>query len=401
MTARLREALATMPVVVLTGMRQVGKSTLLEHEAHVSGRRVVTLDDFAQLEAARRDPDGFVGGDVPLAIDEAQRCPELLLAIKRRVDRERRPGQFLLSGSANFALLSTVTESLAGRALWLVLWPFTRREVGATTATEPFLLGFFRRPRVDRAADARRPLAASEVLAGGLPPVALGDAPRPTLWLRGYEQTYLERDVRALAQVADLIAFRRLLQLAATRTGQVLNASALAREAQLSAATAVRYLGVLETSYALWRLAPYLRSRTSRLVKSAKVYLTDAGLACHLNGIASAEVLSEDPLRGAVYETYVAQNLAGLLEARWPEARLAFWHVQGRHEVDFVIEAERECLAIEVKAGARWADGDLAGLRAFLATTPRCRAAVLAYNGTAAVRLGERLFAVPLATLLA
>ena len=394
----LARALATMPVVVVTGMRQVGKSTLLRRDPACAGRRYLSLDDFSTLEAAKRDPDGLLAGEEPMIIDEAQRCPELLPAIKRSVDRHRRPGRFLLSGSASFDLLHGVVESLAGRAIYLSLSPFTRREIAGETGREPFLVRFARQPAlVSSAARAPASPGRDEVLLGGMPSVLLGEAAEPRLWFTGFEQTYLERDVRNLAQVADLVAFRRLLGLVALRTGQVLNVSALARDAKLTVATTGRYLGLLEASFVLRRIDPFLGNRASRLIKSPKVYLADSGVAAHLVG--GGESVPELFL-GALLETYVAQNLLGLLEARWPEARLYFWNVQGRHEVDFVVEAGRTVLAIEVKAGARWQDHDLAGLRAFLAITPDCRAAVLAHGGKDFVSLGGKLWAIPLGLLL-
>jgi predicted AAA+ superfamily ATPase len=162
-----------------------------------------------------------------------------------------------------------------------------------------------------------------------------------------------------------------------------------------------RYLSVLEASFVVSRTPPFLASRTTRLIKSPKLYLADSGLAASLVGVVDAERLSDDPLRGALLETYVAQNLRGLLESEWPEAGLTFWHVQGRHEVDFVVEVGRETLAIEVTAASRWRDRDLSGLRTFLARTPRCRAAVLAYGGAHTVRLDDRLWAMPMNQALA
>lgn len=394
----LLAALADLPVVVLTGMRQTGKSTLLTSTKSLSGRRYATLDDFAQLEAARADPEGFLAGDEPLTIDEVQRAPELLVAVKRAVDRDRRPGRFLLSGSANLSLLKGVSESLAGRAVYLTLRPFSLRELRRRTDAPAFLPAFFAEPRLPRGT--ATPLRPEDVLAGGLPPVALGQVSDRALWFRGFVQTYLERDVRDLAQVADLAAFRRFLQLAALRTGQVLNASELGRDAQQSATTASRWLGLMETSFTVMRLPPFLGNRASRLIKAPKLYAGDAGLAAHLAGVEDLALSAEEPLRGPLFETYVAHSLGAVLEAHWPGARLGFWNIQGRHEVDFVVESGRDCLAIEVKAASRWTERDLAGLRAFLERTPRCRAAIMAYNGEQAVRLGDKLWAVPLSTLL-
>jgi hypothetical protein len=395
----VRVALAEMPVVVVTGLRQSGKSTFLQHEKGLASRRYVTLDDPAQLAAARSDPQAFVRSESPLTVDEAQRCPDLLVAVKREVDRARRPGRFLLSGSANFALLKGITESLAGRALYLTLHPFTRREIEGELVAAPFVRRAFDAGEPPRrlAAGAIEPRA---IVEGGLPPVCLGETRHPALWFRGYEQTYLERDVRELARIGDLVPFRNLLVLAALRTAQVLSVSDLGRDAKLNAATTARYLSLLEASFVVTRLAPFLANRASRMIKSPKLYIADSGLASHLAGLDASRLKAGDPMSGALLETYVAQNLAAILGSEWPEARLGYWHVQGRHEVDFVIESGRDCLAVEIKAAARWDDHDLAGLRAFLDQTPRCRAAFLAYGGTETVKLAARLWAAPLGAVL-
>jgi predicted AAA+ superfamily ATPase len=392
------ESLTAMPVVVVTGLRQSGKSTFLQSERSLAGRRYITLDDFAQLDAARNDPAGFVRSDEPLTIDEAQKCPELLTAIKREVDRSRQPGRYLLSGSANFSLLRGITESLAGRALYLTLHPFSRRELSRQLRGSPFVRKTFENgaPEKNNRANA---ITLDEVLSGGLPPVCLKLTRRASLWFKGYEQTYLERDLRELSRIVDLTSFRSLLGLAALRTGQVLTVAELGRDAKLNAMTAARYLSLLETSFVVTRMNPYFANRASRLIKSPKLYVTDSGLAAHLIGVTETQVMN-DPIKGALLETYVAQNLAAILDSEWPGTRLSYWHIQGRHEVDFIIEHGRETLAVEVKAGPRWNDRDLAGLKAFLDKTKQCRAALLAYGGQETVQLGERLWAVPLAVLL-
>ena len=386
-----------LPIVVLSGLRQSGKSTLLQNEPGLArGHAYRTLDDFATLAAARSNPEALLEG--PAIVDEVQRCPELLVALKKRVDDDRRPGQFILSGSANLALLGHVSETLAGRAGYVTLHPMSRRELRNATARRPFLVTFMNavalpRGKVD-------PVSEREVLTGGLPPACLGHPDDVAEWFRAYVQTYVERDVRQLSQITDLIAFRTLAQLAALRTGQVLVVSNLARDAKLNAVTAGRYLDLLEASFLLRRLPPFMRNRSSRLVKSPKLHFTDSGLAAHMAGISSLEPGRDDLLRGALYETYVAQNLAALLEAHVPDARLTFWHEQGRHEVDFVIEANRRVFAIEVKAATRWSEGDLSGLRAFLDRTPDCVAAVLAYNGIESARLEDRLWVIPMSHLI-
>lgn len=390
--------MAQLPVVVLSGLRQSGKSTLLQNEAiFIHGHSYRTLDDFATLTAAKTNPESLLQGSVIL--DEAQRCPELLIALKQSVDEHRRPGRFILSGSANLALLGHVSETLAGRAGYFTLHPMTRREQRGATTHEPFVIEFIRSLALQSGkAD---PVTDAEVLRGGLPPACLNPQADVAEWFRGYVQTYVERDVRQLSQIGDLMAFRMLAQLAALRTGQVLVASSLARDAKLNAATAGRYLNLLETSFLIRRLPAFLKNRTTRLVKSPKMHFTDSGLAAHLAGVTSIEPGRDDLMRGALFEAYVAQNLAALLEAHLPEAQLSYWHEQGRYEVDLVIEAGRKVVAIELKAGTRWNDSDLHALRAFQDRTPECVAAVLAYNGLEAVALDKRLFAIPLGHLLA
>jgi predicted AAA+ superfamily ATPase len=385
-------------VVVVTGLRQTGKTTFLQRDPGLAGRRYLSLDDFATLEAARRDPEALLAGPEPLTIDEAQRCPELLIALKRAVDRHRTRGRYLVSGSANFALLRGVTESLAGRAVYLTLSPFTRRERVQTSKDRPFVLRLLDTGEPPRGgSDGIRD---NDVLTGGMPVVALGGAKNRDLWFLGYEQTYLERDVRNLTQVADLVDFRNLLRFAALRGGQLLNVSELARDAKMTAATVNRYLGLLETSFVIERLPPYLRSKTTRLIKSPKLYVADSGLAAHLMDVRDLRPAADEPLRGALFETYVHQNLAGILAAQEDRAELGFWNVQGRHEVDFVLASGRRCIAIEVKAASRFSERDASGLRAFLDGTPGAVAGVLAYNGQEIAPLGDRLFAVPLGLLL-
>lgn len=396
---RVRAALRSLPVVVLTGLRQAGKTTFLREDPALRGRRYLSLDDFGTLEAARRAPRALLSGDEPVTIDEAQKCPELLVAVKQEVDRLRRPGQFVLSGSANLGLLSGVSESLAGRAIHLTLPPFTRRERLGDLASRPFVLGVLEGGAIPGGATGG-PLEEEEVLRGGMPAVVLDPGVDRADWLLGYEQTYLERDVRNLAQVADLVSFRNLLRLAALRGGQLLNLSELARDARLSVPTVTRYLGVLEASFVVARLPPFLRSRATRLIKSPKLYLADSGLAAHLSDVDDLRPASDEPQRGALFETFVHQNLAGTLAGFEGRRELAFWSVQGRHEVDFVVASGRRFVAIEVKAGARFADRDLSGLRTFLDRTAGAGVGLLAYNGPEVVPLGDRLWAVPTGLLL-
>jgi len=393
------EALREMPVVVITGMRQTGKTTFLQKQHGLQRRHYISFDDFAQLEAAKSDPDGFVSSGDPFTIDEAHRCPEIFTAIKNAVDKKRSPGRFLLSGSANFSLLKRVAESLAGRSIYFELHPFNRREISRKIEGKPFLQRFFKTQEISDL-KGLTPIRLEEILNGGMPTVCLGEVKNRLLWYRGYEQTYLERDVREISRIENIIAFRNLLHLTAMRTGQLLSPSELGRDSKLTAATTSRYLSLFETSFIITRLSPYLRNRASRLIKSPKLYIGDSGLASYLAGFHPTDFLPGEPLMGPLFETYVVQNLLSILVTRWGGARPYFWTVQGRYEVDFVIEEGNSCMAIEIKSGARWEERDLSGLKAFLSATPQCRAAILGYNGKDAVKLGERIWALPLSLIL-
>jgi len=392
----LRKALKDTPVVVLTGMRQTGKSTMLLRQPELRKRRYVTLDDFETLEEARRNPEALADSREDITIDEVQRCPELLIAIKRAVDRKRVPGRFLLSGSANFSLLKGVSESLAGRSLYLRMHPLNMRERRDKSGGLPFLAAMFREGRPPSKSGVE-PVPLQDVLVGGMPAVALKIARDPASWFRGYEQTYLERDVRSLSQVADLSSFRLLLRLASLRSGKILQVSELARDAKLPASTADRYLGLMETSFVASRIGPFLSNKSSRLIKSPKLFIGDSGLAAYLAGFGKAGPGGDESFRGALYETWAAQNLSAILEAHMPEARMHFWSVQGRYEVDFIVEEGADTMAIEIKAGNRWRDRDLSGLKAFLSSTPGCRAGILVHNGREVSHLGDKLWAIPLA----
>jgi len=393
------KALKNMPVVVITGLRQSGKTTFVQHQFPPETRRFITFDDFAQLTAAKSDPDRFVSSDEPLTIDEAHKCPEIFTAIKKIVDRKRRPGQFLLSGSANFTLLRGITESLAGRSIYFQMHPFSRREIERRAEGQPFLERFFENQQIPKHKEFK-PIEPEEILKGGMPTICLGEIEDRSFWFKGYEQTYLERDIREISQIENIIAYRNLLHLVCLRSGQILNLSQLGRDAKLTSAITSRYLSLLETSFLISKLNPYLRNRASRLIKSPKIYISDSGLASFMVGINKFQMDYQEPLQGALFETYVAQNLFAIVSSRWKEAQLYFWSVQGRHEVDFIIEVGRSCLAIEVKSSARWQKRDLSGLEAFLGATPHCRAAVLCYNGTEAVQLGDKMWALPLGLVL-
>ena len=400
LTSRVRAALTSSPVVVVSGARQTGKSTLVRALGDEDGRRYLTLDDFETLERARLEPDALVGGDGPLTLDEVQRTPDLLVAIKRAVDEDRRPGRFLLTGSADLLLMDRVAESLAGRAVHLALWPMTLGEQAglgragvwtelfesAPDAWPELLAGTDAAPADSSPTDWR--LAAAR---GGYPVPALElrrDADARELWFDGYARTYLERDLRELANVASLVDFRRLMRAACLRLGNLVNQTDLGRDVGLSQPTVHRHLALLETSYQLVRVAPYSVNRTKRLVKSPKLFWADAALAMHLAG--------ESEPRGAHLENLVLGDLLAWSGAARGRPEVLYWRTTTGKEVDFVIEWGGRLLPIEVKATARPHVGDAAGLRVFREEYPEATCAgLLLHTGDELGWIAEGVLAAP------
>jgi predicted AAA+ superfamily ATPase len=389
----LEARLRVMPAVVVTGARQTGKSTLAERL--VPGRRrFLSLDDLDVRDAARRDPEALLGGSDRLTLDEVQREPGLLSAVKRAVDRRRVPGRFLVTGSANLLLMRQVSESLAGRASYLTLWPMTRREQR----------GHGRAGRWDALLDTRddewRDLLAGEAdeaedwraLArrGGYPTpaVSLATADERAIWFDGYVRTYLERDLQDLAAISALPDFRRLMRATCLRIGQLVNQTELGRDVALPQPTVHRWLNLLETSYLLVRLPAYAVNRTKRLIKAPKLYWNDTGLAIHLAGLSEPQ--------GAHLENLVLHDLLAWRDARLDRPELGYWRTAIGEDVDFVIEAGGRLLPIEVKASARPRLADSAHLRSFRAEYGRrARAGLLLHGGSALEWIAPDVLAAP------
>jgi predicted AAA+ superfamily ATPase len=345
--ASLRERMAVMPAVVVTGARQTGKSTLVQHLVP-GDRRFLTLDDLDVVELARREPDVLVGGPDPVTLDEVQREPDLLLSVKREIDRDRRPGRFLLTGSANLLLMRTVSETLAGRASYLTLWPMTRREQLGAGGCGPW-------EQLLEAPDEEWPgLLAQQPVGpeswcdlarrGGFPVPAtqLPTDRERAVWFDGYVRTYLERDLQDISSIAALPDFRRLMRAVCHRLGQVVNQTELGRDVSLPQPTVHRYLNLLETSHLLVRLPAYAVNRTKRLIKSPKLFWADTGIALHLAG-------GVEPT-GAHLENLVLHDLLAWRDARVGHTEILYWRATTGEEVDLVIESGGTLLPVEVKA---------------------------------------------------
>ena len=391
-----RDALTTMPVVVITGARQTGKSTLAKQIARDTGIPYLTLDDTDVRERAATAPVNLVREAPRMIVDEVQRVPDLLLAIKRAVDDadQQVAGQFLLTGSANLLMMREVADSLAGRALYVHMAPMTRREQLGFGTTG--LWGEFLHTPVDKWYDLAESQTAPEeswnelAARGGFPRPAyqLETAAQRARWYGAYLDTYLERDLRDLAAVENLIDFRRLMRAAALRIGNLVNYTELGRDVQLPKTTVTRYLNLMETSYQVIRLEPYSINRTKRLIKTPKLYWNDSALALHVAG--------ETTPRGAHLETTVLADLLAWRGAIMPRPNLLYWRTADGAEVDFVVELGDVLLPIEVKGTTTVGTKDAAGLSMFLEEYEGMAAGgILLYGGTRTFWIAPKVLAVP------
>lgn len=398
-TPRVREALADTPVVVLNGARQVGKSTLARQLAAEQGRRYVTLDEASMLSAARGDPRGFLEGlQAPLVLDEVQRVPDLFLAIKYEVDRNRVPGRYLLTGSANVLLIPDIADSLAGRMEVLSLWPLSGAELaGAPAFNQADWLfdgptGEFDLEPFDRTDLVRR------LATGGFPEAATrASGRRRDAWFSSYLDAIMHRDVRDLARLEQLSEVPHLLALIAHRSGGLLNFAELSRSTGIAQTTLKRYFNLLETLFLVVRLPAWERNPAKRLVKSPKVFVPDSGLLAHLLAPGGGTP-KEPPWLGSWLETFILAELHKHLA--FSDRGLRLWHyrTQSGIEVDFLLESGDGTLTgVEVKSAVSVSTRDFKGLRHLRDTEPgRFKRGVILYCGREVVPFSRDLVAIPI-----
>lgn len=342
------------PIVLLTGARQVGKTTLLRQLSQ-EGRSYVTLDDPLVLSLAKEDPALFMQRfPPPVLIDEIQYAPELLPYIKLAADRHGRPGLFWLTGSQQFHLMAGVSESLAGRVAVLHLLGLAHAELlGEGPTATPFV------PTPDemiRRSSRRRPLTLRElyrlIWRGSLPAIALNEAMERDLFYSSYVQTYLQRDVRALARVGDELAFLRFLRATAARSAQLLNLADLARDADVAPNTARHWLSILQSAEIVYLLEPYHTNVTQRLIKAPKLYFLDTGLAAYLTAWASPETLEAGAMSGAFLETWIVVEL---LKSYWHAGRqppFYYYRDKDQREIDLLLIQDGVAYPLEIKKTA-------------------------------------------------
>jgi hypothetical protein len=391
----LQEALAVFPVVLLCGARQVGKSTLVlslcEH--------YITLDDITQLDGARADPKRFIQDlPRPIVIDEIQKAPELLPAIKEEVDRKRKNGDFLLTGSANLLGYKKVTESLAGRMGVMELLPLSCREM-ANRADANLADDLFSAEWPNNKTPQSGNLLLDSLLQGGYPELQRIHTQRGrNLWFSSYVSTYIERDVRDIGELRHIDRFIHLLNILAPRSATLLNKAELSRTAGIEQKTLTNYLSLLEMVFQIKRIQPYSTNLGKRFVKSPKLFFTDSGVLCHLLGLNSKETLRNSSHYGAILETFVFTEL--LKAVQYSESPTRLWHYRtsDQHEIDLLIERDGKVIPVEIKAAKTVRKKDFKHIEDLQSRNSTVKNGVIFYQGEQLVPFGKN-YAMPIPML--
>ncbi len=394
--ALLRESLQDTPAVLVNGPRQCGKTTLVrQFEGEMA---YFSLDDPALLAAVRADPLGFVKRLDRAIIDEVQRAPQLLMALKLVIDQDRRPGRFLLTGSANLMALPQIADSLAGRVEILTLLPLSHSELARRPNT------FLSQARAQSwsltSPSALTPVdMTQQVLAGGYPEMQQRTTPaRRQAWARAYMTTLIERDIQDIAQIDQVSQVPQLLSIAAELSGQLMNLNQIGGQVNMNGKTVDKYLGILEKLFLVRRLPAWSRNELSRLIKTPKIHFLDAGLQSTLTRLTPELVVTQRTRFGATLETWVYGELLKLLSITPESWFLSHYRDKDQLEVDFVLESPlREIIGIEVKAAASVQLSDFKGLRRLREIVgPQFVTGIVLYDGTSALPFGDGLWAIPL-----
>ncbi len=402
-TPKIFDALEFSPVVLLSGARQTGKTTLVKSIALERNMHYVTLDDLTALQAAKSDPMGFLAGfGRPLVIDEVQRVPELLIAIKASVDRNRQPGQFLLTGSANALMLPKVSESLVGRMVILTLFPLSYDEINGFENT---IIDDLVEQKVKISPQTK--LSKIElfnlILTGGYPELqSILKPEQRKSWFQSYISTILQRDIQDLAKINGFYDMPRLLSFLAYQVSSLLNLSSLSRDLGIPVSTLKRYVALLEVIFLIHRLPAWFSNVGKRLIKTPKVFFNDSGLLAHLLGVNSDNLENNPKISGQLFESFIFQELMKQISWSKTQPKLYYFRTASGKEVDFILQTnDGQIIGLEVKMKETIQNKDFIGLRELMNLTKKqFKAGYVITAGQEMVPFGQKLFTLPLSLFL-
>lgn len=395
---QLEVAMRDTPVVLINGPRQSGKTTLVKE--YSPALPYYTLDDDNILSAARQDPIGFVNQIDKAIIDEIQRAPELLRAIKYSIDQNRQPGRFLLTGSANLLALPQAGDSLAGRMEILTLLPLSLAEI---QRREPrFIKNVENQHWPNHIISSEQSAINSQVLIGGYPEMLM----RPTLerriaWAKSYIKAIVERDVKDISSIEKLVEMPRLLEVLAQHSGKLSNFTQIGGQLNLDTKTAQKYIGLLETLFLVKQLRLWHTNTLNRIIKTPKIYFLDSGLLACLNRISTESIQTNKTAFGALLETWVYNELLKMCTQADIPWNIYYYRDKDQVEVDFILENhEHNIIGIEVKASQTVFDQDFRGLRKLAALAEKkWISGILLYNGDKCLPFGDKLWAIPISCI--
>lgn len=398
---RLLEACQDTPLLLIKGARQVGKSTLMQELISLFEGQTLTFDNPSILALAREDPQGFIEQlQTPALIDEVQRAPEIVLPLKLRIDKNRKSGQFLLTGSADFQTLPTIAESMAGRIEIRTLWPLSQGELNRKQET--FLERAFKGSWPTTFSQLSRQELYDKVIQGGYPEaVRRTDTERRSLWFDSYLEALIQKDIKAISNIEGFESIPNLLILLASRSANVINAADIARVLGLAQSSVKRYINLLQSIFLIFKLKPWFSNTDKQLAKSPKVYFVDSGLLSHLLRLPPNWEVFPPPPFGQVLENFVVTEV--LKQCSWHTERIDSFHfrTQKGEEVDLILQDRRgHLIGIEVKAASTISRKDFKGLLTFKEITKeKFSRGIVLYTGDTLIPFGENLWAVPLQAL--
>jgi uncharacterized protein len=401
-TKNLSNYLKSFPIVAVIGARQTGKSTLVKDLLQMK-RKYLTFDDTTNILLAEQDAESFLRQDLLITVDEVQKVPALFPAMKKIVDNKKTNGQFLITGSANITMLPKISETLAGRIVFIEMNPLTIMEVLRRDLGHPVLGDIFKAQTAKKCWEILNSIKPTSfsienyIVKGGLPPAYLekSDENRQ-VWFKGYVRTYLERDVRDLSRIQKLYEYQKYLSLLAFRSAQIFNKAEVARDCGIPYTTAGHFFDLLLATFQIFLVEPYFRNIGKRLIKSPKIMWSDTGLAMHLQGLNSWEDACRLGRDSFFIENKIAIELKSYLSIYEPAAKLFFWRSSGGAEIDFLIERGDQLIPVEVKWRSDIRLKDVTGMQVFLQDFKNeARWGIVLYKGSQLLKIKENIFLVP------